>query len=259
MLSVTSCRAIPLQQHASLRSAFTAATATWGDGAIARGGVTVVASRLSWWKPWLAQAAGVLDDAERQRAGRMKRAQDADARVLAYALHRLVLGRMMVLDPRDVPLSRDRQGCPRVEGGDWTTSLSHADDAVAVAVGRGGPVGVDLEPASRAASMAGIAEEILHRSERIDDGLSRAGHGERLLQAWVRKEAYLKASGVGLLHPMTAFALPVGASLRLATHPLLGQRDGVVSTTLIPLLPGYVLALSRAPGAVVQAMQVAPA
>ncbi|TDK28524.1 4'-phosphopantetheinyl transferase superfamily protein [Luteimonas aestuarii] len=222
-------------------------------------GVTVASSRLSSWKPWLADAATLLSDAERARAARMKHARDAEDRMLAYALHRLVLGRLLSMDPCDVPLTRDRHGCPCVEGQACQTSLSHARDAVAIAVSTAGPVGVDIEHASRAASMEAIADEVLHPSERIDPDHPRAQRGQSLLETWVRKEAYLKASGVGLLVPMPGFALHQGEPMRLAPHPDEGVRDAVVSTTLLSLLPGYALALTCAPGVEVQSMRVEPA
>lgn len=179
--------------------------------------------------------------------------------MLAYALHRLVLGQLLSMDPCDVPLTRDRHGCPRVEDRACQTSLSHAQDAVAIAVSMAGPVGVDIEHASRAASMETIADEVLHPSERIDPNHLRAQRGQSLLETWVRKEAFLKASGVGLLVPMPAFALHEAEPMRLAAHPEGGVRDAWVSTTLLPVLSGYVLALTCVPGVQVQSMRVEPA
>ncbi|MGH8077978.1 MAG: 4'-phosphopantetheinyl transferase family protein [Lysobacter sp.] len=134
---------------------------------------------------------------------------------LAYALHRLLLSRALSRDPMDVPLERNELGCPRVRGHDVCTSLSHADGLIALAVAEG-PVGVDVEPAARAAVMTEIARQVYHYSEAT--GLFVLGETERnaaLLAMWVRKEAVLKAAGVGLATPMQTFAAPEHASLRL--------------------------------------------
>lgn len=79
-------------------------------------------------------------------------------------------------------------GRPRplgAEGGDLDLglSLARAGDLVLAAVADG-PVGVDLEPLGGAAAR----EVTMHPSERGDP-----------LRAWVRKEALLKATGLGLL------------------------------------------------------------
>lgn len=204
--------------------------------------------KLDAWMPWLPHAAALLDDAERQRAGRMKRRSDGEARVLSYALHRLFLGAAMGLDPDAVSLSRDAYGCPVLAHGDWHTSLSHAEAAVAFAVSMGGPVGIDVEHEARAAGIADIADDIWHPSEHAAwSGTPGQARTAALLETWVRKEAYLKASGTGLREPMSRFALPDGASMRLAAHPTHGQRDEVVVTVLLPVPAGHVAALSHVP------------
>lgn len=223
-------------------------------------GVIVGCCRLDPWAPWQAGAAGLLDDAERQRAGRMKRARDAGARTLAYALHRLFLGAAMGLDPRAVRLSRDRYGCPLLAHAGWRTSLSHADGAIAFAACATGPVGIDIEHAGRAADIDGIADEIWHPAERETfRDASRAQRTQALLETWVRKEAYLKASGTGLREPMSRFALPVGEAMRLDPHPEYDGRGQVVVATLLPALPEYLLALACIPERPVHAMLLEPA
>lgn len=207
--------------------------------------------------PWLADASALLDEPERERARRMKRAHDADTRVLAYALHRLFLGALQGVPPGEVPLWRDPNGRPMVGDGTWCTSLSHAEGAVALAAGPGSPVGIDLERADRAAGMAAIAEEVWHSTECAGmERTTRAQRGRALLETWVRKEAYLKASGVGLLAPMTQFALPENAVLPLLHD---GERPGLVRTGLLDLLPDYVVALCAAPEQPVHVVLLEPA
>lgn len=204
----------------------------------------VAVAPVAAWLPWLTDAAALLDARESARAGRMRRTTDAQSRTLAYALHRLLLGRMTGLEPADVPLSRDGRGRPVLEGHRWQTSLSHADGAFAIAACLDERIGVDLERLDRSAEILEIADEICHADESaVLRTLPGHVHRETLLALWTRKEAYLKASGVGLAHAMTAFALDDGAVL-----PLVGDvRGRVVRTTSWPLLPGYVAALSCSP------------
>jgi 4'-phosphopantetheinyl transferase len=69
-------------------------------------------------------------------------------------------------------------------------SLSRAGDLSVVAVTDAGPLGVDVE-ADGAAGFAGFAGAALHPSERT------TGNGDPT-RTWVRKEAVLKAYGLGL-------------------------------------------------------------
>jgi 4'-phosphopantetheinyl transferase len=221
-----------------------------------QGGVVVGVATFEAWRPWLAEASGLLDDDQRTRAARLRRQRDAEARVLAYALHRLCLAAATGLAPREVPLWRDARGCPRVGDDRWRTSLAHAEAAVAIAVGDRGAVGVDIEHAGRAAEMEAIADDVWHPLERAQaQGHARAARGHALLEAWVRKEAFLKAAGVGIVAPMSGFALPEGATRAVAHGSASGEE---LQTTLVDVLPGHVVALSRAPGLPVRALHLAP-
>ncbi|MBI4944090.1 MAG: 4'-phosphopantetheinyl transferase superfamily protein [Actinobacteria bacterium] len=87
-------------------------------------------------------------------------------------------------------------------------SVASSGGVVAVAVGRSGPVGVDVEQAA-AVGFAGFADVALHPGERVaavrpGEALDPADPGARpalvaRARLWARKEAALKAAGVGLL------------------------------------------------------------
>src|SRR5688572_20269575 len=79
------------------------------------------------WQRWLEEALTMLSPDEAERVRRRRIPRDREALAIAYALHRLLLGQAMGLDPRDVPLFRDAEGCPRLAGDAAYTSLSHAD------------------------------------------------------------------------------------------------------------------------------------
>lgn len=169
------------------------------------------------WRDMLSCAAQVLDRAEAARVARKRFERDRDLLTLAYATHRLWLAHSLDCDPAAVPLTRDARGAPQLPGTHLSTSLSHCGGAIAIALGAAGAVGVDIEPLARAAGMSELAKHICHPNEWR--ALARAPAHERdraLLRLWVRKEALLKAAGVGLRWDMAGFEAPCGAPIAFA-------------------------------------------
>src|SRR3546814_19317071 len=165
----------------------------------ARGGTLVGFVATDAWSRWTSKAFAMLDAEERARVQRKRRAVDRDLATLAYAFHRLMLSAVLECAPAGVLLGRDGRGCPIVTGTPVETSLSHAEGLVAIAVSRPGPVGIDIEPASRARDMAGIAGRVCPpRDLAAMAALSGAERERELLSLSVRHAALLNAAGPGL-------------------------------------------------------------
>jgi 4'-phosphopantetheinyl transferase len=216
------------------------------------GHVFVALFDLRDWRRWVVDAHAMLDADERQRVERRRSAAQRDRLALAYALHRLLLAHALGCEADDVPVTRDAAGCPRVPGTVLSTSLSHADGAVALAVSASGAVGIDIEWSARAAVMPEIADRICHPSDRAEMcGMPWAEWNEALLSLWVRKEAFLKAAGVGLQQEMKSFA-----ASRNATLPLPG--GGTSRLRMLDAGPHWVAAVAAPPTAPVQLSWLRP-
>lgn len=168
-------------------------------------------ARVDDWRPHLESLHEILDESERTRVARLRVQGDREARTVAYGLHRALVAAELGIAPQAVPLYRDASGRPRVAGDAVWTSLSHADGWVAVAVDACGPIGIDVEPVDRAPVMDEVADSVVHPAERglltVCDARSRR---RALLALWVRKEAVLKALGVGLQVDMASFTAMAG-------------------------------------------------
>lgn len=208
---------------------------------------------LREWRPWLADAEGILAPDEAMRVARRRVADDRVALTLAYALHRTLLGHAMHCEPSQVPLGRTDAGGPSLSGCDLHTSLSHAGTrGAAIAVSCRGPLGVDLEPAARAQAMEELCGWVCHRHEEgAIAALPRESRGPALLALWVRKEAFLKAAGTGLGQEMHTFVAPEGAMLPL-------PRGGVCRVAMLDAGPEWVAAVAGAPGTTVTSTWVRP-
>lgn len=85
-------------------------------------------------------------------------------------------------------------------------NVSHAHGLALYAVASGAPVGVDVEEVLPFDDMHDVAEHFFSRSERAE--LAEVAPCDRhraFYNCWTRKEAYLKARGVGLLTPLDSF------------------------------------------------------
>ena len=251
---------------AGLRATFAAAwrlhdASGAGNGGVlehhATHGVLAVLFDLAAWQPWLGDAQLLLDEAELDRVRRKQRASDRDELALGYALHRLVLGHVLQRAPAQVPLGRDLLGRPCLPGDELHTSLSHADAAVAVAVSRRGCVGIDLELATRAAQLPEIAERVLHPAEVAAFArLPQAQLAAALLSLWVRKEALLKAAGIGLAREMETFQAPADLPVAMPAADGPDGADAVVH--MLGVGPDWVAAIASLPMLAIKTVWLQP-
>ena len=166
----------------------------------------VAIADLHAWHEHVWQLQSLVAPALRQRSERLRDARERERRLLAYALHRLLVTKVLGRDPARIEVGRMSSGMPMVAGlPNIATSLAHAGDLVAFAISRdAGMIGVDIETYDRVFLLDGLADSVLHPGERRDASL---------MEAWVRKEAVLKAVGSGLSIDMNTFASGHGAEV----------------------------------------------
>ncbi len=143
-------------------------------------------------------AVRLLSSAERTVMSRFAFGRDERRYGWSHVALRLILASYRGCDPADVELRSGASGKPRLAGtapqAQLEFNMSHSDNVALVAVGRV-PLGVDVE---RAQSLpdASFHAASFTPSERA--WLESAGEGAAL-RLWTRKEAFLKATGEGLL------------------------------------------------------------
>lgn len=159
-----------------------------------------------WWaRCTLAIPTGVLSQSEEARSTRFRQPVDAARSRVSAALVRWALGEWTGVSPAEVAVDRTCPGCgaehgrPTLPGADVHVSVSHAGNAVAIAVADR-PVGLDIEPWSAAERAWQVRETVCAPGEAVADP-------HTVLRYWVLKEAVLKCTGDGLLRPMTDIKL----------------------------------------------------
>lgn len=188
-----------------------------------------------------------LSDAEWSALDRFHFPADARREAASRAARRILIGRILGREPRQVAFARGPQGkpelaqtgagCPGAEKLQF--SASHSGDWALVGLARGLRVGVDVE-LERAADCEEIAGRFFAAEERRELAALAENERERAFFAlWTLKESYLKAVGRGLSQPLQSFAV------RLQPAPeLLRGAEGAGDWRLLrlPFEPGYAAA-----------------
>lgn len=173
---------------------------------------------------------GLLSEDERARAGRFAFEVHRQRFAAARGSLRRVLSRYLGMAPQDIAFGYGPRGKPYLAHDRATPPLrfnvSHSAERALFAVALGRELGVDLERVSETTSVLELAERFFAPQEwRFLRGLPPAARREAFFRLWTLKEAYLKASGVGLYEPLDSIVLRLaeGAAPPLVLHA--GRRD----------------------------------
>jgi 4'-phosphopantetheinyl transferase len=152
----------------------------------------------------------ILDAAERERARRFRFERDCHHYWAAHALKRLMLTVSTggAVAPQAWTFDTGPHGRPAVvrEGGAHF-NLSHCDGLVACAVSRGAEPGIDVENLDRVVSFDVVETCFTAEEAKWLYELPETARQAGFLRLWTLKEAYIKATGLGLSQPLKAFAI----------------------------------------------------
>jgi 4'-phosphopantetheinyl transferase len=171
----------------------------------------------------------LLDDEERDRAGRFRVDAARKRFVVSRAALRLVLGRIAGMAPESLRFVRRCGHCgstghgkPYLSGGSGLDfSLAHSGDLALIAVARGRRVGADVERVRTRTDVLAVAGGGFSLAERleIESQPTDCERREAFFRCWTRKEAYLKALGVGLAGGLDGMADPARWEVRSLAAP----------------------------------------
>ena len=200
------------------------------------------------------RAMEVLDDRERQRAARFMFDRDRQRFVAVHAWVRILIGRCVGHRPESLRFSYGPHGKPALAEPqtDLRFNVSHGGERALLALTLGRDVGIDIEQ-ERPIDVLDLARRFFSRSEW--EALQAVDASERIpafFRGWTRKEAFLKALGVGLGgFPLSGFAVSLADD---ASQPLLrscsASPDALRKWRIVPLLTdeGYAAALAAQAG-----------
>jgi 4'-phosphopantetheinyl transferase len=204
-------------------------------------------------RPQIERFASLLRDDETRRVASLLVEDDRVRFILARGLLRLLLGAYLAVQPASLRFDTGPHGKPALTSApdDLCFNLSHAGDHLLIAFAHQRAVGVDIEPVrSRrdprldhdklaATFFAPEEQAALH-------GLADDARAAAFYVCWTRKEAYLKATGEGLLTPLNSFRVPLTPIAPLRPHLLPDSVAPQWALYDLPPIPSYAAALAVA-------------
>jgi 4'-phosphopantetheinyl transferase len=190
-----------------------------------------------------------LSEEERDRAERFRHAASRHEFIVARAVLRALLGECLGLEPSEVRFSQTARGKPRLDGPDPPLSfnVSHSHGLALFALTSRCEVGVDLERVRPFSDEMGLAERFFTPREAAAlRALNARGRLETFFRLWTRKEAYLKAHGLGLSYGLERVEVSHAPEDPAHIVHIDGDREAAARWSLRTLAPapGYVGALA---------------
>jgi 4'-phosphopantetheinyl transferase len=127
---------------------------------------------------------------------------------------RILLGRYLETPPAEIRFQYENHGKPEIAlphaCRDLRFNFSDSGGLALIAVGSGRTLGVDIERVRPLPDFLDIATRFFSAREvQAILALSENKRQEAFFACWTRKEAYLKATGIGLFHPLSDFSVAV--------------------------------------------------
>lgn len=176
----------------------------------------LIGNAVHVWALDIANHKGEMDRFERllnkyewQRAEKFVFEKDRHAFIIRQAVLKELLEGYLDIKAEEVYFEFDEYGKPRMDAGvEMHFNLSHSDGMVMYAFSKDQDVGVDIERMREGVEFDKIVENYFSDIERdVYFGFRRDERAKSFYTGWTRKEAYLKAIGLGLSKSLDKFSV----------------------------------------------------
>lgn len=148
----------------------------------------------------------LLDGPERARADRFRFERDRHRFILRRGRLRTLLAGHLGCNPVAIQFTQNSFGKPALHGSDLQFNVSHSQGVALIAVARGAELGCDIERCDERIDVNGTAGSLFAPGElRMLERLPPRQRQGGFFRCWTRKEAYVKALGLGLSHRLDGF------------------------------------------------------
>jgi 4'-phosphopantetheinyl transferase len=200
----------------------------------------------------LRASAALLSPSERQRASRFAFNRDQRRFIVARARLRQLLAARLEVRPESIELTYGAHGKPTLAwpfaSSELRFNVSHCGAVTVYAFSFGREIGIDIEAIREMHDADRIAARFFSRRENERyRSLDRRDRPVGFFNCWTRKEAFIKALGDGLYHPLDRFdvSLAPGEPARLLRVGTTPGDDCDWSLDSFSPAAGYVGAIAR--------------
>lgn len=230
-------------------------TSIWQLASAARcASATVMAFSLDLPEVQMSALSALLSEDEMQRAARFHFEKDRRRFQVGRARLRQLLGQRLGVAAQSVEFRYGVHGKPSLSDAQFTRvplrfNLSNSQETAVAVLDTGGDVGIDVELIRILPDRDELARRNFSPGEQAEYfALPEAQRTEAFFNAWTRKEAFIKALGLGLHCPLDSFdvSLRLGEPaqlLRVGEQP--GDQSGWRLVNFSPA-PGFAAALVTA-------------
>jgi len=175
-----------------------------------------------------------LSPLEIERADRYRVMARREEFIVARGLLRTILGRLLAADPRAIEFTFSIKGKPAIDrpetGRAISFNLSHSHGLILIAATLGRSVGVDVELVREQTDFERMAERFFSPVEcEVLRSVEEKDRRRAFFTCWTRKEAFLKATGMGITVALDSFDVeywpPDRASLLALRQPEMNDAD----------------------------------
>jgi 4'-phosphopantetheinyl transferase len=215
-------------------------------------GIAKLGDEIHVWRASLARADEVtshleslLSSDEKARSDRFHFPRDRHRYVVARGLLRELLGAYLQQTPASLEFRYAQHGKPflggRNPGSGLHFNLSHSGDVVVYAFANERNLGIDVEQMRANAAEDEIAHRYFSAREiRELQALPPRDQVEGFFNCWTRKEAYLKATGLGLQLALDGFAVSLAPGAHAQFLSGVKSKWQIVA---VPAAEGYAAAM----------------
>jgi 4'-phosphopantetheinyl transferase len=174
----------------------------------------------------LSRHTQILSRDEKTRAQSFRLEDDRNLYILGKAFVRILLSRYAPTDPALWEFTPNEYGKPAISGPpgveDIAFNISHTTGLISAVFALDASVGIDAEHHGRRTDALAIAEHFLSPDEYSALSMLRdSDRQQRFFEYWTLKEAYIKATGLGMSMDLSTFTFDIreddrGISLRSA-------------------------------------------
>lgn len=186
----------------------------------------------------------ILTPDERDKAERFYFQRDREHFIVARGLLRTILGRYLNLEPARLRFTYNAYGKPALDEtfavDELRFNLSHSHGLVLYAFARQREIGLDIEYQREDLASVEIAGRFFSRREaELFSALPQHLRVEGFFNCWTRKEAYIKAKGLGLSLSLDSFEVSLVPGETAALLSVTDATEKVERWAMTELAPGH--------------------